>query len=233
MNNQFQENKGMFLLLLSLLFVLLIVCYFIFLQPVQSDKKTKESQLQQGNNDIALLEIQINNERNKDDGFNNMDKFKLAGQLPEDPFIDQLILTLEEIEFVSGSRFEQIQFSYGGSTPERYLGNEEELGGELEENSNEQNDTHDLVEEQEEQAPPFDFEGKPEELQVINISMKVLSTNYDHFQSFIQEIEKQERMMFVSHLNFNHPGEEQLLIEDPPIEEITFDVTLTTFYYVD
>ncbi|HLT55754.1 MAG TPA: potassium transporter, partial [Bacillota bacterium] len=55
--------------------------------------------------------------------------------------------------------------------------------------------------------------------------------DYDHFLTFIQEIEKQERMMFVGNLDFQKPAEQELIINEEPTEIIVANVNIVTFFY--
>ncbi|MFD1851899.1 hypothetical protein [Oceanobacillus bengalensis] len=232
MNNLFQENKKAFFLLLGLLVVLLLVVYFLFFQPVTKDLKANENERMQLENEVKILEIQIDNNENPDVGEESIENIKLAKKMPLDPELENLILTLEEIEIISDSRFDNISFSYDGSVPQRTI--EEEETTDTEETA-EQNNVEELEVDIEttEEAPEsvIDMEAKPEDLHVITLNMSVTSPDYEHFQTFIQEVEKQERMMMVSSLDFQKPAESELLFTEEPDESIYSDVSITTFYY--
>lgn len=238
MNSQFQEKKGTFFLLLGLIFLLLIVIYFMFFQPLMKESKAKENELSQLESDIQVLKAKIENaDKHKVEG-EDIESIKLAKRLPLDPETEKLILTLEAIESISNSRFDNITFSYNGSVPERAAENDEENGGEQESNqegeeieSNPEDEENAEEEAGEPQEPVIDLQDKPENLQVIQISMDVTSPDYDHFQIFIQEIEKQERMMFVGSLDFQKPAEQELIINEEPTEIIVANVNIVTFFY--
>lgn len=214
MNNQIQEKKGMFFLLLGLFFLLLIVLYFFLYQPLVNELKVKENQVRTTKNEVDILNVRSEKATTKDDS--NLEQLRLQTKLPMSRELESLILTLEEIEAVSNSRVENISFSYDGSMPESTTEGENEA---TEEAENEV--TESLI----------DLEEKPENLHVITISMSVTSPNYDDFQTFIKEIEKQKRMMAVSQLEFEKPAESELLLEKDPDESIILNVAITTFYY--
>ncbi|WP_026906455.1 hypothetical protein [Paucisalibacillus globulus] len=232
MNNIFQENKKSFFLLLGLLFLLLIVAYFFFFQPASKELKTREHQSGTLENDNQVLQIEISNAENNSGEELDVDNYLLENKLPLNPEIEDLILTLQEIEFVSGSRFDNISFSYGGSAPQREqeaTEYEAENGTEaVEESDNELETDSDVAETTQEDT--MIFEEIPGNLQVITVSFSVTSPDYDHFQQFINQIEKQERLMTVTSMDFQKPAERELVI-DEEAETITSEVSVTTFFF--
>lgn len=238
MNNLFQENKNAFLLILALLFLLLLVFFFLFFQPLSKDLKAKETEAKQVENDIALLEAEVEKVENQDEGKVDFKNLQLAKKMPMDPELENLILTLEEIEMVSESRFESISFSYDGSVPERYVEEVEETEENTEDGVSTTQEETEASEEEQETAEEvsesvIDMEAKPDNLHVITVSMSVTSPDYEQFQTFVQEIEKQERMMMVSSMNFENPAENELVLAEEPSEAMTIEVDITTFYYED
>lgn len=239
MNSQFQEKKGTFLLLLGLLFLLLVVFYFMFFQPLMKESKATENELRQAESDLAIMKAEAEKSRdNVVEEEMDIETMKLAQRLPKEAAIDELILALEEIETISGSRFEGISFAYDGSVPERSAEEEEEDDASQESSEDETNKTLEekQAEEQEETQDEalesaINLSEKPESLHVITVSMNVTSPDYDHFQIFLQEIEKQHRMMFVNGMDFVLPGEEELLLAENPNELVSANVNITTFYY--
>ena len=129
MNNLFQENKNALLLILGLLFLLLFVFFFLFFRPLSEDLKAEEKNVKQLENDIALLEVEVAKAESTDNVDDKIDTLKLAKKMPLDPELKALILTLEEMEAISESRFDNISFSYDGSIPERFVEEEEETEG--------------------------------------------------------------------------------------------------------
>ncbi|MFD2046320.1 hypothetical protein ACFSTA_10930 [Ornithinibacillus salinisoli] len=208
MNNLFQENRKILLLLLGLLFLLLLVIFFFFFQPNIQELKSKEGQLRTLENEVANLGTEIENMDEASENENN-DLNSVSNKIPMNPAIEGLILTLQEIERISGSSFENISFSYGGTVAQRMV----------------------TEEETEEIKTGINLEEKPDNLEVISITITVTSPDYEHFHEFIKQIEEQERLMTVSSLNFQKPAEKEIQIKENQAETITSNVTISTFYY--
>lgn len=211
MNNIFQEKRSTFLLLVGLLFVLLIVLYFAFISPLLSDLKGKETTQTDLQNEIAILESQLEQLDNAQEDF-EQDLLELQKKIPPTRELEEIVLILRDIERHSSSLIKSIDFHYGSSLPSanfwQELDSDEVLEGEVD------------ADEEAEETPAIDFSQKPESLQIITIKMDISSPNYEEFLSFITEIEQQERIMGVSELKFDKPG-----------EEVTHNVELFTFYY--
>lgn len=217
MNNYFHENKKNAHILLGLFFLLLIVMFFLFLQPLSKELKSTTNLINQTEDDIALLKVQLENADGDTLQSDDLDRLRYANQLPMTPETEEIILMLEEIEFISGSRINDVIFSYDGSLPEQSTTEEDK--------EVEQEGTEDVS-----QDPLIILEEKPEDLQIITLDLSVSSPDYEQFQNFLKEIEKQERMMMVSSMSFQNPAERELLIENPN-ETINANLTISTFYY--
>jgi type IV pilus assembly protein PilO len=236
MNNIFQENKKSFFLLLGLLFLLLIVAYFFFYQPKSQEFKKKEGQVEILENDNQVLQIKISNAEHDSGSEVGIENYLLENKLPLKPEIEELILTLQEIELISDSRFDNISFSYGDTAPQR---EEEETDIDKEDDSQSEEDTDNETQTDTDTADSetfvenaINFEEIPENLQVITVSFSVTSPDYEHFQQFINLIENQERFMTVTSMDFQKPAEREIVL-DEDAETITSDVNVTTFYFVD
>ncbi|MBS3682031.1 hypothetical protein KGF86_17705 [Ornithinibacillus massiliensis] len=225
MNSLFHENKQSFLLLLALLFILLTVVYFFFYLPMNQELKSKENNMELVEKDVSTLQSEVM--KLEEGNQAGVEPYMQAEKLPQDPELEKLILTLQEIEFISDSRIDNINFTYGGSKPLR-TDVEDEVEAEPEpENQDEE------LEEVEQVESVIDLVNKPDNLEVISVSMAVNSPDYEHFQLFLNQIEKQERFMTVSSLHFQKPAERELLLEGDSFQTITANVTITTFYYQD
>lgn len=225
MNNLFKENARIFSLLLVLLFVLLIVVYFVFVNPQSKQLKAAKQNVSNLESEIAALEASRNQSKDSLDS----DTLLLEKKVPITPELEDLLLTFQEIELVSGSRIENIEFSYDGELPEKNTGSEESKDNQSNENSENSNDANKTNENDDSQPAGTSESSKPEFLKVITAKMDVLSPDYDSFQEFLQELEKRERIMRVDKLKFEKPAEKDLL--DGSGETITFTIEATTFYY--
>ncbi|MEN2467096.1 hypothetical protein [Ornithinibacillus sp. JPR2-1] len=225
MNSLFHENKQSFLLLLALLFILLTVVYFFFYLPMDQELKSKENNMELVEKEVSTLQSEVM--KLEEGNQAGVEPYMQAEKLPQDPELEKLILTLQEIEFISDSRIDNINFTYGGSEPLR-TDVEDEVESESEpENQDEEQEGLEQVE------SVMDFANKPDNVEVISVSMAVNSPDYEHFQLFLNQIEKQERFMTVSSLHFQKPAERELLLEGDSFQTITANVTITTFYYQD
>lgn len=236
MNNFFHENKRVLWLLLSLLFVLLIVLYFIFLKPTLEDIDGVQASSQELKSDIDQLKQEL--EAQKDDEKIVHEVSEQESKLPKTKRLDQLLLTFEEIEAVSSSRIVKVDFSYDGDFPETGMDEAEESNDETREESdaddNQGDDVNETGEENDAEdkqvMPAIDISDKPEALQPIIVELEVASPNYKRFKQFLTEVEKQERITVVSTLEFEKPGEEELIKAETPSKIMTFKVQLMTFY---
>jgi type IV pilus assembly protein PilO len=224
-NNLFRENARIFSLLIVLLFVLLIVVYFVYVSPQSKQLKAAKQNVSNLESEIAALEA--NRDRSTDDL--DSDALLLKRKVPLNPELENLLLTFQEIELVSGSRIENIVFRYDGELPENDSSSEESQENQstdADENTNDANATA----ENNDSEPANTINGNnPEFLKLITAAMDVLSPDYDSFQEFLQELEKRERIMRVDKLTFKKPAERELL--DGSDETITFTIEVTTFYY--
>lgn len=228
MNNLFKENARIFSLLLVLLFVLLIVVYFVFVNPQSKQLKAAKQNVSNLESEIAALEASRNQSKDSLDS----DTLLLEKKVPITPELEDLLLTFQEIELVSGSRIENIEFSYDGELPEKNTGSEESQDNQSNENSenaNDANKTNENNENGDSQPADTSESSKPEFLKAITAKMDVLSPDYDSFQEFLQELEKRERIMRVDKLTFEKPAEKEQL--EGSGETITFTIEATTFYY--
>lgn len=181
--------------------------------------------------------------------------------------LDELILSLQEIEMVSGSQIASINFNnYDGGLTEADGTNEnnestegtdeataddtnnnDELTdskddpgtNETDENQSDEQVTEDKNSEdngldtndENEQATNETVTNLPTNVKLITINLSVASPDFEHFQLFLQELEKLERITRVDTLTFTKPAERELLYEKDGSQAVTADVQITTFYY--
>ena len=263
MKNLFQENRNAFLLLLGLFFLLLLTVYFLFYRPLQDDLVQTQDQEVVLQNEIAQLEADIETfEAQEDTSVEDIDRLRFDHFISDSPDLDTLILTLNEIELVTDSTIEYIGFGYDGNMPElNGLEDEEgEDGAQAEsptddneiletEEEVEQDEENNESEENESMEPVINLSEVPEGLRILNITLEISSPDYEHFQALLQEIEKQQRKMIVTNLQFDKPAENELIFgiadeeaeevegeaeeadEDMFDETITATMNITTFYF--
>lgn len=231
MNNLFHENKRSALLLLGLVFLLVIVLYFLLVQPLTKELDLTETQLESTEEEVATLQNEISVGENHVDE-RDIERLRYADQMPLSPELEEIILMLEEIGSVSNSGIETVDFIYDGTLPENTIedGESEEID-DTEENleTSKEETSEEITKEGTDSV--IDLEEKPENLHVITVNMNVSSPDYEHYRTLIKEIEKQERMMMVSSMEFEKPAESELQFDKNPDESITANIEITTFYY--
>ena len=262
MKNLFQENRNAFLLLLGLFSLLLLTVYFLFYRPLQDDLEQTQNEEISLQDEIAQLEEEKKSlEAQEETSVADINRLRFDQIIPDSPDLETLILTLNEIELVTDSTIEYIGFGYDGNMPEMN-GLEEEEGedgpqvesdteeNEIEETEEiEQDIENNESEENESMEPVINLSEVPEGLQILNITLEISSPDYEHFQALLQEIEKQQRKMIVTNLQFDKPAENELIFgiadeeaeevegeaeeadEDMFDETITATMNITTFYF--
>ncbi|MBU8905044.1 hypothetical protein [Desertibacillus haloalkaliphilus] len=206
------ENRSKLLVSLAFLFSLLALFYYFFLLPLEHEKSEFEQLITAEERQIAALRSEI--ERG---GATDANLTQLERQMPLDREVDGYLLSLSEVETVSNSRIESISFNqYDGALDESVVNYRNE-------------------EREQEQAEAGEEPGPeltpPEGVYVLGLSLQVVSPDYDHFLSFLEELETRERLTSILQVNFTQPNEQQLLFAENPSEVIAFSVNIETYYY--
>lgn len=263
MSDFFQEKRKIILFIGIILFLLLGLLYFYLLMPLKDDANAAEQNVKQLETEVEALENRLN--QNESDQPENT--AKLEKKMPLSRQLDELILSLQEIEMVSGSQIASINFNNydGGLTEadgtnennestdgtdeataddtnnnnEATNGTDEATTNETDENQSDEQATEDKNSEdngsdtndESEQATDETVINLPTNVKLITINLSVASPDFEHFQLFLQELEKLERITRVDTLTFTKPAERELLYEKDGSQAVTADVQITTFYY--
>ncbi|MEL3958029.1 hypothetical protein NST17_12605 [Caldifermentibacillus hisashii] len=263
MSDFFQEKRKIILFIGIILFLLLGLLYFYLIMPLKDDANAAEQNVKQLETEVKALENRLN--QNETDQPENT--AKLEKKMPLSRQLDELILSLQEIEMVSGSQIASINFNnYDGGLTEADGTNEnnestegtdeataddtnnnDELTdskddptmNETDENQSDEQATEDKKNEdngsdtndENEQATNETVTNLPTNVKLITINLSVTSPDFEHFQLFLQELEKLERITRVDTLTFTKPAERELLYEKDGSQAVTADVQITTFYY--
>ncbi|WP_368993273.1 hypothetical protein NSQ45_12475 [Caldifermentibacillus hisashii] len=263
MSDFFQEKRKIVLFIGIILFLLLGLLYFYLIMPLKDDANAAEQNVKQLETEVKALENRLN--QNETDQPENT--AKLEKKMPLSRQLDELILSLQEIEMVSGSQIASINFNnYDGGLTEADGTNEnnestegtdeataddtnnnDELTdskddptmNETDENQSDEQATEDKKNEdngsdtndENEQATNETVTNLPTNVKLITINLSVTSPDFEHFQLFLQELEKLERITRVDTLTFTKPAERELLYEKDGSQAVTADVQITTFYY--
>lgn len=263
MSDFFQEKRKIVLFIGIILFLLLGLLYFYLIMPLKDDANAAEQNVKQLETEVKTLENRVN--QNETDQPENT--AKLEKKMPLSRQLDELILSLQEIEMVSGSQIASINFNnYDGGLTEADGTNEnnestdgtdeataddtnnnneatdgthEATTNETDENQSDEQATEDKnsddngsdTNDENEQATDETVTNLPTNVKLITINLSVASPDFGHFQLFLQELEKLERITRVDTLTFTKPAERELLYEKDGSQAVTADVQITTFYY--
>ncbi len=218
----FSGNKNSSLLLvIALLAALLFAFYYYVVLPKKEELYSTQNTISSTRTEIRSMQEQIAKLENEQAIETNI--FSLRKRLPQSREIDQLLLNIEEIEYVSGTRVLNINFNnydslVSESMKQEQTAPEENTDGEEEEG-----------EEKETPISSIDISTLPSELKLITFVLDVEAPDYNSLLTFIEEIENLERIMHIDALNFELPGEESVIQNEE--ETVTVSVQVTTFYH--
>ena len=228
------KNSGT-ILLVVLVATLLFAIYYYVLLPKQSEAGMIESSVNSLRSEISTLNEQIASVQESQSNADS-NEFSLRKKLPNNREIDELLLNIEEIEYVSGSRIQSISFNnydslVSASTltdPNAVTETEENAEGQTEASEEQTSETTEQV-----TTTPVStiaVESLPTNLKLITFNVDVESPNHGNLQQFIKEIEKLERVMHIDTVDYDLPGEENTYVEDAS-DIVEASIQVTTFYY--
>lgn len=238
------KNTGP-LLITALLLALLFAVYYYAVLPKQEEATEKQNAVTQLTSETATMKEQIALIKENQNG--EVDSSLIIRQkLPDNREIDQLLLSLEEAEYVSGSRIVTITFnnydnlvSESGIIDPNAPTEDEQADGSPAENESEStpenNETNESVSEetdQHEEIPvsTMSVEALPANLKLITFQIDIESPDDEQLQQFIKEIEQMERVMHIDAIEYALPGEEDTLTEEGT-SIVTASIQITTFYF--
>lgn len=234
MNSISSSKNGTLLIVIALAMALLFAMYYYVVKPKQDEEQMIRSEINSLHTEIAAIEETIATNQSEQSQ-TNVNEFALRKKVPDNREIDELILSIEEMQYVTDSRIQSIDFnnydalvSSSGlqdplSTPET----EEGVATESTESTNQAEDT-----EATEELPvsTIAVETLPPSLKLVTFNINVAAQNDVNLLQFIEEIEKKERVMRIDIIDFALPGEEDKFTEEAS-EIVTADIQITTFYY--
>lgn len=222
MNNLFQENKRPFTILLVLLLLLTIVLYFLFLRPLIANVKNQQVTNTSLASEIEVLDVKIQTLSEQE-----IDTTELELKVPLTRDLQALVLSLENIEEVSGTKVGSIRLNYNDGLPNIDIDDDESSDTNVVESEENAEDIEEI-------PNVIPIEDKPERLKMISLRLDVYAPDFEHVKQFIREIEKLERLTIISRVEFSRPvqiiDDEQLADDEQP-ELMEFTIDLITFYY--
>ncbi|MEB2278401.1 potassium transporter [Lysinibacillus xylanilyticus] len=234
------SKNSTILILTALIAAILFALYYYIVTPKLEEVDAKESSniaLQQEvstiKEQIALIE--------KNGKSNRTSNLTLRKKVPQTRAIDEVIRNIEEIEVVTGTRVEGMDFNNYDS-----LVMESTITDPNSTNSEEQADTQQSATEADEQAvakndetpevkdkiptATLNKDSLPKELKLVTFDIEVVALDNKAMVEFIKEIEKIDRVMKIDAIDFTLTGEETKFQEDADTT-LKATVQVTTFYY--
>jgi Tfp pilus assembly protein PilO len=231
------SKNSAILLLTALVAALLFALYYYLLTPKLEEVEAKERDVSALQQEIATIQEQIAALDTVQQS-HGVSVLSLRKKVPQTRAIEGVIRNIEEIEAVTGTRVEAVEFNNYDSLvmdssiidPNTPAIEEQALSDtaqQLTENS-EQADG----EEGDKTLPTSTIakESLPAELKLVTFSIDVVAIDTKAMLEFLKEIEKIERVMKIDTLDITLTGEEVLFEEDAD-SSIKATIQVTTFYY--
>ena len=232
------KNSGV-LLILALVMALLFAVYYYVVLPKTDEVSAMESSVSTLQSEVSTLQESI--ALVKDEQSQTPENtFVLRKKVPQDRDMMELLLNIEEVEFVADSRIVSINFNnYDTPVAESALQDPNQVEAVEGEQPAEQSSEEATAQAEgeatdvSEQAPPVSSivrETLPAALKMVTFSIDVESPNATQLEVFIKELEALERIMRVDTIQYSLPGEENEFADDRS-DIVNATIQVTTFYY--
>lgn len=230
------SKNSQVLLVTALVAALLFAVYYYLVLPKKDEVEMLKSSISSLQMEISTFQEQIAVKESMQTT-DTPNLFVLRQKVPQNRDIDQLLLNIGEIEYVTQSRVASINFNNydslvsGAGYTEPTLP-EEGTEAAVPQDDVENGETTEIGEgaEQEEAAISTIAETLPPELKLITFNLQVESPDYESLLQFIKELEKLERVMHIDTISYSLPGEEDLFAEEFT-QVVSASIQVTTFYY--
>ncbi|WP_079523900.1 potassium transporter [Solibacillus isronensis] len=234
MNSISSSKNGTLLIVIALAMALLFAMYYYIVKPKQDEEQMIRSEINSLHNEIAVLEETIATDQSQQSE-TNANEFALRKKVPDNREIDELILSIEEIQYITDSRIQSIEFNnynalVSSSGLQDPLSVPETEEGTATESTESADQTEDAEVSEELPVSTIAVETLPPSLKFVTFNINVAAPNDVNLLQFIEEIENKERVMRIDIINFALPGEEDKFTEEAS-EIVTADIQVTTFYY--
>ena len=231
MNSISSSKNGTLLIVIALAMALLFAMYYYIVKPKQDEEQMIRSEINSLHTEIAVLEETIATDQSQQSE-TNANEFALRKKVPDNREIDELILSIEEIQYVTDSRIQSIEFNnydalVSSSGLQDPLSASETEEGTATESADQ---TEDVEVSEELPVSTIAVETLPPSLKLVTFNINVAAPNDVNLLQFIEEIEKKERVMRIDIIDFVLPGEEDQFTEETS-EIVTANIQVTTFYY--
>ncbi|MFJ5790373.1 potassium transporter [Lysinibacillus sp. NPDC093197] len=229
------SKNSAILLLTALVAALLFALYYYLLTPKLEEVEAKERDVSALQQEIASIQEQIA-ALDMVQQSHGVSVLSLRKKVPQTRAIEGVIRNIEEIEAVTGTRVEAVEFNNYDSLvmdssiidPNSPANEEQAVTAQQPTENSEQADS----EEGDNALPTSTIakESLPAELKLVTFSIDVVAIDTKAMLEFLKEIEKIERVMKIDTLDITLTGEEAVFEEDAD-SSIKATVQVTTFYY--
>lgn len=225
MNKLTSSKNSSILLLVALTVALLFALYYYLLLPKLDEVEAKASNINQLQQQITEIEGQLT-KLDEVQGELVTNILTLRQKVPETRAIEKIILDMAEIEEVSGTRLESLNFNnYDTAVAQSEVTEPNMVEKAQAEVNGEQTEADENL-----PVSSIAKETLPAELKLVTFSVEVAALDFTALDSFLKEIEKLERVMKTDMISFSLPGEQDQLDEDADLT-LQATVQVTTFYY--
>ncbi|MFC9540943.1 potassium transporter [Lysinibacillus sp. NPDC056959] len=234
------SKNSTILILTAFIAAILFALYYYLVTPKLEEVDAKESSISSLQQEMSTIQKQIAliEENGKSASASNLTLHK---KVPQTRAIDEVIRNIEEIEAVTGTRVEAMDFNNYDSlvmdstmtdpnlTNSEELADTEQSATEADEQATAKNDESPEAKDKIPSAT-FNKDSLPKELKLVTFNIDVVALDNNAMVEFIKEIEKIDRVMKIDAIDFTLTGEEEKFQEDAdPTLKSTIQVT--TFYY--
>ncbi|MET4559025.1 type IV pilus assembly protein PilO [Lysinibacillus parviboronicapiens] len=224
MNKLTSSKNSSILLLVALTVALLFALYYYLLLPKLDEVEAKASNVNQLQQQITEIEGQLTKLDEVQGELVNI--LTLRQKVPETRAIEKIILDMAEIEEVSGTRLESLNFNnYDTAVAQSEVTEPNMVEKAQAEVNGEQTEADENL-----PVSSIAKETLPAELKLVTFSVEVAALDFTALDSFLKEVEKLERVMKTDTISFSLPGEQDQLDEDADLT-LQATVQVTTFYY--
>lgn len=230
MNSISSSKNTTILLIIALVMALLFALYYYVVKPKQESVEQVSYEVSALQSEVSALENQLGTLQQQQ-SVQSENEFTLRKKVPANRAIDSLLLNIEEITYITGTRIENINFNNYDELVSSSNLYDPTMTESVEEQTSTTDENSTTTTEQEVlPVSTIAVDVLPSSLKLITFNIEITSPNEESLIKFIKETEQIERVMHIDAIDFSFPGEENTFREDKT-EVVSGSVQITTFYY--
>lgn len=194
MNSISSSKNGTLLIVIALAMALLFAMYYYVVKPKQDEEQMIRSEINSLHTEIAAIEETIATNQSEQSQ-TNVNEFVLRKKVPDNREIDELILSIEEMQYLTDSRIQSIDFNnydalVSSSGLQDPLSTPESEEGGVTESTESTDQTEDTEASEQLPVSTIAVETLPPSLKLVTFNINVAAQNDVNLLHFIEEIEK-------------------------------------------